>query len=34
VQAAQLEVMFEARDSAHGSEIVRALEQNYTVRLV
>jgi len=27
-------VMFEARDSAHGSEIVRALEQNYTVRLV
>ena len=34
VQSAQLEVMFEARDSEHGSEIVRALEQNYTVRLV
>jgi threonine dehydratase len=34
VQSAQLEVMFEARDSAHGSEIVRALEQIYTVRLV
>jgi threonine dehydratase len=34
VQAAQLEVMFEARDSAHGSAIVRALEENYTLRLV
>ena len=34
VQAAQLEVMFEARDSEHGSEIVRALEQIYTVRRV
>ncbi len=34
VQSAQLEVMFEARDSEHGSEIVRALEQIYTVRLV
>jgi threonine dehydratase len=34
VQAAQLEVMFEARDAAHGAEIVRALEQNYTVRRV
>ena len=33
VQAAQLEVMFEARDSMHGAEIVRALEMIYTVRL-
>ncbi len=32
VQAAQLEVMFEARDAQHGAEIVRALEQIYTVR--
>jgi threonine dehydratase len=34
VQAAQLEVMFEARDSEHGAEIVRALEESYTVRQV
>jgi threonine dehydratase len=34
VQAAQLEVMFESRDSAHSAEIVRALEQSYTVRRV
>jgi len=32
VQSAQLEVMFEARDAAHGAEIVRLLEQGYTVR--
>ncbi|MBU6498182.1 MAG: threonine ammonia-lyase [Rhodospirillales bacterium] len=32
VQAAQLEVMFEARDAAHGADIVRALEASYTVR--
>jgi threonine dehydratase len=32
VQSAQLEVMFEARDAAHGGEIVRALEQSYVVR--
>jgi threonine dehydratase len=32
VQAAHLEVMFEARDSEHGAEIVRALEAIYTVR--
>lgn len=32
VQSAQLEVMFEARDSAHGSEIVAALETSYIVR--
>jgi threonine dehydratase len=32
VQAAQLEVMFEARDAAHGADIVRALEESYTVR--
>lgn len=32
VQAAQLEVMFEARDSAHAAEIVAALEARYTVR--
>ncbi|MDE2334090.1 MAG: threonine ammonia-lyase [Rhodospirillales bacterium] len=32
VQAAQLEVMFEARDSAHAAEIVAALERSYTVR--
>ncbi len=32
VQAAQLEVMFEARDARHGSDIVRALEATYTVR--
>jgi threonine dehydratase len=34
VQAAQLEVMFEARDSAHSAEIVRTLEQTYTVRQI
>ena len=34
VQAAQLEVMFEARDRAHGADIVRALEEIYTVRRV
>ena len=34
VQAAQLEVMFEARDAAHGAEIVRSLEQIYTVRRI
>lgn len=32
VQAAQLEVMFEARDREHGEEIVRTLEAIYTVR--
>jgi threonine dehydratase len=32
VQAAQLEVMFEARDTAHGADIVMALEQTYLVR--
>jgi threonine dehydratase len=32
VQSAQLEVMFEARDAAHGAEIVRSLEASYTVR--
>ena len=34
VQSAQLEVMFEARDSAHGSAIVQALERTYIVRLI
>ncbi len=34
VQAAQLEVMFEARDPAHGTEIVRSLEQIYTIRRI
>ncbi len=32
VQAAQLEVMFEARDQMHGGDIVLALERSYTVR--
>ena len=32
VQSAQLEVMFEARDAAHGAAIVAALEASYTVR--
>lgn len=32
VQSAQLEVMFEARDPAHGAAIVAALEADYTVR--
>ena len=34
VQAAELEVMVEARDSAHAAEIVQALEQTYTVRRI
>ena len=34
VQAAELEVMFEARDAAHGAEIVRTLEQSYTLRRI
>ena len=32
VQAAELEVMFEARDADHGAEIVRSLQQTYTLR--
>ena len=34
VQSAQLEVMFEARDPAHGTEIVQSLEQIYTIRRI
>lgn len=34
VQAAQLEVMFEARDPAHSAAIVQALEQSYTLRRI
>jgi len=34
VQTAELEVMFEARDAAHGAEIVAMLEQTYTVRRI
>ena len=34
VQAAELEVMVEARDSAHATDIMAALEQSYTVRRV
>jgi threonine dehydratase len=34
VQAAQLEVMFEARDPAHGAAIVHSLEQVYTIRRI
>jgi threonine dehydratase len=34
VQTAELEVMFEARDAAHGAEIVQMLEQTYTVRRI
>jgi len=34
VQSAELEVMFEARDAEHSAEIVRALQQTYTVRKV
>jgi threonine dehydratase len=34
VQAAELEVMVEARDSAHATEIMETLEQSYTVRRV
>ena len=32
VQSAELEVMFEARDADHGAEIVRSLQQTYTLR--
>jgi len=31
VQAARLEVMFEARDPAHGAEVVAALDEHYAV---
>ena len=34
VQAAELELMIEARDPAHADEIATALEQTYTVRRV
>ena len=34
VQSAELEVMFEARDVAHGAEIVQLLEESYTVRRI
>lgn len=34
VQTAELEVMFEARDAAHGADIVRMLEQTYIVRRI
>jgi threonine dehydratase len=34
VQTAELEVMFEARDAVHSTEIVRVLEQSYTVRRI
>ena len=34
VQAAQLEVMFEARDPAHSANIVTTLEQTYTLRRI
>jgi len=34
VQAAELEVMFEARDPEHGTAIVRSLEQIYTIRRI
>ena len=34
VQAAQLEVMFEARDPTHSSAIVSALEASFTVRRI
>ena len=34
VQTAELEVMFEARDPAHGADIVRSLEQIYTIRRI
>jgi threonine dehydratase len=34
VQAAELEVMVEARDSMHANAIVEALEQSYTLRRV
>jgi threonine dehydratase len=32
VQSAELEVMFEARDAEHGAEIVRSLQEVYTLR--
>ena len=32
VQAAELEVMVEARDAEHGAEIVRALQETYVLR--
>jgi threonine dehydratase len=32
VQAAELEVMFEARDAEHGAEILRSLQEKYIVR--
>jgi threonine dehydratase len=32
VQSAQIEVMFEARDAAHGAEIVASLERSYIVK--
>ncbi len=34
VQTAELEVMVEARDPLHATEIVMALEESYTVRRV
>ena len=34
VQAAELEVMVEARDSAHADAILEALEQTYVVRRI
>ena len=34
VQSAELELIIEARDSAHGGEIVAALEECYSVRLL
>ena len=33
VQTAELEVMFEARDAEHSAEIVRMLQQTYTIRM-
>jgi threonine dehydratase len=34
VQAAELEIMVEARDPAHAQEILAALETGYVVRLI
>ena len=34
VQAAELEVMVEARDPAHADTILEALEQSYVVRRI
>jgi hypothetical protein len=34
VQTAELEVMVEARDKLHATEIVMALEESYIVRRV